>query len=362
MRRAAALLSASLLASSVAAFGQVVTGPYVGVNIGATPQQPESLSGTSTKVNFDFGLAGGASVGYGFGNGFRAELEGNFLNNQFSKLSHAIVTPNSVGGREEKYGALINGIYDFDVGSQIVYPYVGVGAGYEDVRWSPFRATDFNTGIEASGDKGGFAAQLIAGGAFPISYVPGLSFTAEYRFQDVVGKRSYNAERSDVTGVSYGTLEGDDTQNHEILIGFRYAFGSAPPPPAPAPAAAPPPPPAPIATPAPAPARTYLVFFDWDKSDLTDKAKSIIADAAQASTKVQTTQIEVNGYTDLSGTAKYNKGLSIRRAKAVAGELVRLGVPSSEIEIQGYGESNPLVPTASGVREPQNRRVEIILR
>jgi outer membrane protein OmpA-like peptidoglycan-associated protein len=104
------------------------------------------------------------------------------------------------------------------------------------------------------------------------------------------------------------------------------------------------------------------VFFDWDKSDLTARARQIISDAAQASTHVQTTRIEVNGYTDLSGTPKYNQGLSVRRANAVAAELVRDGVSRSEISIQGFGETHPLVPTAQGVREPQNRRVEIILK
>lgn len=52
----------------------------------------------------------------------------------------------------------------------------------------------------------------------------------------------------------------------------------------------------------------------------------------------------------------------MRRAQSVEAELVRDGVPRNVITIQGYGESNPLVPTAQGVREPQNRRVEIILR
>ena len=87
-----------------------------------------------------------------------------------------------------------------------------------------------------------------------------------------------------------------------------------------------------------------------------------MAEAAQASTHVRTTQIEVNGYTDLSGTAAYNQRLSVRRAQSVETELVRDGVNRSEISIHGYGESNPLVQTAKGVREPQNRRVEIILK
>jgi outer membrane protein OmpA-like peptidoglycan-associated protein len=113
--------------------------------------------------------------------------------------------------------------------------------------------------------------------------------------------------------------------------------------------------------PAVAPTRTYLVFFDWDRADLTDRARQIVAEAAQASPHVQTTRIEVNGYTDLSGTPAYNQKLSVRRAQQVQNELVRDGVAPGEISIHGYGESNPLVPTAPGVREPQNRRVEIIL-
>ena len=104
------------------------------------------------------------------------------------------------------------------------------------------------------------------------------------------------------------------------------------------------------------------MFFDWDRADLTDRARQIISEAAQATTRVQVTRIQVNGYTDLSGTARYNQGLSVRRANNVANELVRDGVPRSAIVTHGYGEANPLVPTAQGVREPQNRRVEIILQ
>jgi outer membrane protein OmpA-like peptidoglycan-associated protein len=109
------------------------------------------------------------------------------------------------------------------------------------------------------------------------------------------------------------------------------------------------------------PARTYLVFFDWDRADLTTRARQIVGEAAAASAHVETTRIEVNGYTDLSGSSDYNKRLSVRRGESVEAELVRDGVPQDEITVTGYGETNPLVPTAKGVREPQNRRVEIIL-
>ena len=110
------------------------------------------------------------------------------------------------------------------------------------------------------------------------------------------------------------------------------------------------------------PARTYLVFFDWDRADLTDRARQIISEAAQNSTRVQATRIEVQGNADRSGTPQYNQKLSLRRAQTVAAELVRDGVNQSEISIQAFGDTRPLVATAAGVREPQNRRVAIILQ
>jgi len=135
--------------------------------------------------------------------------------------------------------------------------------------------------------------------------------------------------------------------------GLRWLFGQPP---------APPPGPVAVAAPAPVAARSYLVFFDWDKATLTGRARQIIREAAENSTRVQYTRIEVNGHTDTSGTPSYNMGLSLRRAHAVAGELVRDGVPANAISIRGFGQTDLLVATGPGVREPQNRRVEIIMR
>ena len=108
--------------------------------------------------------------------------------------------------------------------------------------------------------------------------------------------------------------------------------------------------------------RSYLVFFDWDKSNLTDRARGIIRDAAANSAKVAYTKIDVNGNADTSGSHVYNQGLSMRRAVAVAAELVKDGVPKAAIAITASGDTHLLVPTGPGVREPQNRRVEIVIR
>jgi outer membrane protein OmpA-like peptidoglycan-associated protein len=145
-----------------------------------------------------------------------------------------------------------------------------------------------------------------------------------------------------------------ENYNHSALLGVRYNFGA--PRPAPVVAAQPaPPPPREIA-------RTYLVFFDWDRADLTDRARQIIAQAATNSRTAGVTRVEVAGHADRSGTPQYNQRLSQRRAEVVAAELVRQGVNRGDIGVTAFGESRPLVPTADGVREPQNRRVEIVLR
>jgi outer membrane protein OmpA-like peptidoglycan-associated protein len=169
----------------------------------------------------------------------------------------------------------------------------------------------------------------------------------------LAGTRDYAANVVSPGHTGSGTLKLSDDYNHAFLIGIRYNFGQA----APVPVAAPAPTPAPPVE----AARSYLVFFDWDKATLTDRARSIIREAADNSTHVQYTRIEVNGYTDTSGTPRYNQGLSIRRAQAVAAELVHDGVPRAAITAQGFGETHLLVPTGPGVREPQNRRVEIII-
>ena len=103
----------------------------------------------------------------------------------------------------------------------------------------------------------------------------------------------------------------------------------------------------------------YLVFFDWNKANITPEAASILDKVAADAKKMAGAKIVATGYTDLSGTADYNLGLSERRAEAVKADLVTMGVPAANITTIGRGEADPLVPTADGVREPQNRRVQI---
>ncbi len=112
--------------------------------------------------------------------------------------------------------------------------------------------------------------------------------------------------------------------------------------------------------PVPASPHSYLVFFDFNKSDLTAQATQIVDQAAKNAEGAKVTRLTVTGHTDTVGSDAYNMRLSRRRAESVAAELKKDGIPSSEIEIVAKGKRDLLVPTADGVKEPQNRRVQIV--
>jgi iron complex outermembrane receptor protein len=118
--------------------------------------------------------------------------------------------------------------------------------------------------------------------------------------------------------------------------------------------------PPPVVAPAPSVPHSYLVFFDFNKSDLTPQAVSIVNQAAANAGPAHVTQLTVTGHTDTVGSDAYNMRLSRRRAESVAAQLEKDGIASSEIEIVAKGKRDLLVPTADGVREPQNRRVQIV--
>ena len=357
MRRS--LLAASSVVALLFAGGasaQPIEGVYIGAAAGANFLDTERLRGLTTTtgvvlqkpggpINFQTGWAAVGSIGYALGNGVRFELEGNGRSNNVAVTAAA--GPNA-SGSETKSGAMVNVFFDTDIGSRYVFPYFGAGAGYQSVAVKSTGTYDIN------GSQNSFAYQAMFGLSFPIPGVVGLSATTEFRYLATNGKRRY-------TGTTAGgtvpiNAQFSDNNNFGLLAGLRYAFHVTPPAP-PAPTS-----PAPVAAPAPALARSYLVFFDWDRVDLNDRARQIVAEAAQASKRVADTRIDVAGHADRTGTAAYNLALSRRRAETVAGELVRQGVPAASIVINAFGDTKPLVATGPGQREPQNRRVEIVLK
>lgn len=309
-------------------------GFYLGLGAGVNWREDADVSGFANDMDFDNpGWLGSLFGGYDFG-GPRLELE----------LAYRGNNPDSIlGGYVHQGAVMVNLLYDISISGFPVTPYIGIGGGYN---WAGYTAVEKDSG---------FAYQGIVGLSYDITR--NMSLFVDYRY--------FGSEDHDIRFA--GASRDIENTTHNVLAGLRYTFGAPPPPPPPATVTPPPPPPPPVARPAPPPppaavVRSYLVFFDWDRSNLTPEAQRIVQTAAQNARSAAVTRINVTGHADRSGSPQYNVGLSRRRAEAVAAELVRSGINRNEIAIFARGEAEPLVPTPDGVREPQNRRVEIVLQ
>ena len=349
--RALGLTVSALALLAIPAFaGQPVKGFYVGGGVGLTVPMDDEVesktSGISThKLSFDPGWLVDGQVGYAYGNGLRTELEVGYRRANVDTITNPY--GNATLGTPGHYGVLntmVNAIYDMDINAPLT-PYIGVGVGYAHVWANDLRIATSPTTIDTASDKsaGAFAYQAIAG--FSYDLCPHWAATVDYRYLAT-------------TRLDFGNMKSEYS-SHNVLFGVRYEF-NAPAEVAPAPTAAAAPVVAPAAQ-APAVANTYMVFFDFNKSTLTPEAKKILAAVAADYKKGKAVSVKVTGHADRSGTDKYNVKLSAKRAAAVKAELAHLGVPAKGIGTKADGESQPLVPTADGVREAQNRRAEIVI-
>lgn len=304
----------------------------------------------------DIGWLGGIGFGYAYGNGMRGEIGFDYRENGVDKVSGV-----SGSGTSRASSLMVNGYYDFFRDSTI-QPYIGAGVGLGLVdahKISPVSGSSVND------DDYDFAYQGMAG----------LAVNVGPRTKVTLGYRYFTVPSLNLKTTSGAAIDGDYA-THEVMLGVRFSFGPPAAKPAPEPAAAPMPkmapmeeeaPPKPAAKPAPQPApvaeisRNFLVFFDWNRADITSLADNIIKSAVAEARRVDKVRVRLTGHTDRSGTVRYNQRLSLRRANAVRARMEQLGIPASEIAVFAKGESEPLVPTGDGVREPQNRRVEIIL-
>jgi len=307
--------------------------------------------GASLTTNFDEGFNVGARAGYQWGP-WRFEEEYSFRWNKASSLGGFSAA--AINGNRQAHAIMTNVIYDFTLGWPIT-PHLGVGVGAVDV----VDGVSTNTGVPAAvfgvaippgsllkGSGWEFGYQAIAGFEYNIN--PALAFDLDYRYLATSDPTFSNKASAAVTALLPSYKTGYDT--HNVVASLILRFG--PPPPVVPPAAAPAPP--------PPPRQVYLVFFDWDKYNITPQGLQIIQQAAAQWRAGGMVKLQVTGYTDLSGSPGYNQRLSERRAAAVAGALEKFGVPRSDMAVIGRGENDPRVPTAKGVREPQNRRVEIV--
>jgi OmpA-OmpF porin, OOP family len=340
--------SGSALAQQQTRWEAMPRGLYLGLQGGLNFQEDNHFRGGGTdgsKAKYDVGPAGTFTFGYALEYGLRVELEGGYRFNSVDEVGGS-----QGDGRLQIGSTMINAIYDVPLPTFgiPVLPHVGVGVGWNHV-WN--RSLPHN-GLAVSGQDDLFAYQLIAG----LDYVvrPNLVAGIDYKYM-----RGNNASFDIDTG---GTSKAGDQASHAVLVGLRYYFG-APPQPAPRaePAAAPMPPASTAPAPRPMP-RNYTLYFDFNRAELDSSAVPIVEQAAATARSGQATRIAVNGHADRSGSDSYNQRLSERRAETVRQALVARGVPAGDIAIVGRGEREPSVPTADGIREPRNRRVEIVLQ
>ena len=338
---------------------------YVGIEGGAMIVEDIDYDiGTTNNaatVDHDYGYDVDGVIGYDFG-GFRVETEVGYKSATVDGYSSTVTTPtyraaglgssaagsfDYAGGRTSALSFMLNGLLDFgdDDGIQ---GFVGGGVGVARVKANYALNTRGNF-VDDSDTV--FAWQGLAGVRAPLT--DHIDATLKYRF--------FNADNVKLVDVSNRTFEGR-FRSHSILGGVTYNFGSPTPPPPPVET---PPPPAPLPAPEPVAEQPvcspgpFIVFFEWDKSDITPEAGSILDNAVSQYQSCGNAQVMLAGHADKSGSASYNVGLSQRRADSVKAYLTSRAIPDGVISTEAFGESRPRVDTADGVREVQNRRVEV---
>ena len=336
-------------------------GFYLGVNVGGgwgDSTATRNATGFTTHDKLDVsGPIGGVQGGYNWRLygwnpnlilGLEADFDGSGLTSNNGQTVKTIggATVQSQVARNMEWLGTVRGRIGYNFTPQWL-GFVSGGFAYSQIDASARGGVMLPSGASAAFGRArnGIQTGWTVGVGSEYAFAPQFGLVLEYLHTDL-GSFSFNAPIAGVVGQRVTV----DNNANILRIGVNYHF--APPPPPPAPVAAPAPP--------PAPPKVFIVFFDWDKDVVTPEGHAIIQQAADAYRAGAPVQLQVTGYTDRSGSPGYNQRLSERRANNVAKALAALGVPKEQMIVAGRGENDNRVPTADGVREPQNRRVEIV--
>ena len=346
-------------------------GARLGLSQAGTHEIDSEFSGLSLSDNKKLGPVGDLVFGR-LHNNWRVELNYSMRWNTYNRVDVAnpagldLPLGESEAGGQQKSQSLLVNLHHRLLGSNDDWSiWAGLGIGLSHIDTGRFRSGGTLI-IDDSDWRGAGQAML--------TFMKPISDRAEFG----VGYRYFRTYPG-------GFLTEDGSaefgfSSHDVFAQLTFKLGgqkkkrqAAPAPtpieqpePEPAPRPAPTPQPQVTAEPEPEPEPAplpgpFLVFFDWDSTDITSEAQRIISAAARAFRENRVVRLQTTGHADRSGPTAYNLGLSRRRAEAVQAALIRAGVSADQITIDYKGESDPLVPTEDGVREPQNRRAEIIL-
>jgi outer membrane protein OmpA-like peptidoglycan-associated protein/outer membrane protein W len=280
-------------------------------------------------------------LGYAFMNGFRLEGE---IAHRYNDFGEGVLDDGNV----HAWTAMLNGFYDFNRGGTFE-PYVGLGVGAARLNVS---AVDPIGPVTIQDEDTVLAYQALIGVAIGITERLDVDLGARYLVAD---------------GGEFAGFDDDDPASFDadyehmaVTVGLRWQFaGAAPPPPPPPPPAPPPPPPPP--PPVACPTSDFVVYFEWDRSNLNQAAMETIDAAVARARQCNVGGVVVVGHTDTSGSAQYNVGLSERRASVVRDALVARGVAAASIRTEARGENDLARATRDGVREPLNRRTAVTI-
>ncbi len=293
-------------------------GTYVGLAAGANWLEDYDFF-AGKQLDSDTGYYVGGLIGYKWTGGIRAEFEASYRDNTWTRQTFDSFDHRALSG-------MINVLYDLDVGEGMA---LSLGAGIGASRVSNY----YDDNSPNSRRDVVFAYQGIA--EFEAMVGDQVGIYAGYNY--------FVADNWDFDGYN------GDYVSHTVKLGVKFHFQEAPET-----AVAPPPPPPPHTGP-----QAFIVFFNFDKTDLTPEGQAVVAEAAAYFAKTGNAVVSVIAHTDTVGTASYNLALSQRRADTVKTALMAGGVPDGAITAQGRGFSEPLVVTGPNVREPQNRRATI---
>jgi OOP family OmpA-OmpF porin len=403
------------LAIAVALSTTVLAGPalardgawYVGGEFGAmivedsdTTFTPGTTAGTTGTVGIGFeeGFDGAGFIGYDFG-AFRVEAEVAYKQADVEEITtNGLTAPGTAGtgalfdggnGDISILSGMVNAMLDFGDDDGLS-GFVGGGVGMARVDINSVTAFT-NTGALIDDSDTRFAWQLFAGVRQALSRT--VDIHLKYRF--------FNVDELEYVGFG-GRAVGADLRTHSLLGGITFNFGV---PDAPIPCEAPnyldangvctpPRDPDPIVCPegtrlngmnqceaipevpqykdCPDGSRVLvsqncpvtqippaIVYFGWDEDTLTDRARQTLDGVLANYRAGGSPAVVLAGHADRSGSASYNVGLSQRRANRVRDYLTAGGIGGGSLTTQAFGETRPAVDTADGVREPDNRRVEI---